>query len=81
MGSLPSNIDLESEIKNFDYCWHQGPTSFKEAQKSAKKIAELLALSYGCSFSSKHIVKKIMHSLGYLNGISAYKIKNLLELF
>jgi len=79
MGSLPSNIDLESEIKNFDYCWHQGATSFKEAQKSANKIFTLLKMQYGSSFPTKHIVEKMMNKLGHLNGISNWKIRNLLR--
>jgi len=79
MGSLPSNIDLESEIKNFDYCWLQGATSFKEAQKSANKIFTLLKMQYGSSFPTKHTVEKMMIKLGHLNGISNWKIRKLLR--
>jgi len=79
MGSLSSNIDLESEIKNFDYYWHQGQTAFEDAQKSAKKIFTLLKMQYGSSFPTKHIVEKMTNKLGHLNGISNWKIRNLLR--
>ena len=79
MRSLPSNIDLASEIKNFDHCWHQGATAFQEGQKSAKRIFILLKMQYGSSFPTKHIVEKMRNKLGHLNGISDYKIRNLLR--
>ena len=75
MTCLSSNIDLVSEIRNFDYCWHQGATAFQEGQKSIRKIADMLILSYGSSFSTKYIIKKMMEFLGHLNGMSDCKLK------
>ena len=71
--------EIDKEFNNIDLCWHQGPTSFKEAQKSFKKIFTLLKMQYGSSFSTKRIVEKMMNYLGHLNGISDYKIRNLLR--
>jgi hypothetical protein len=75
--SFPS--ELEIELKKIDLCWHQGQTAFKDAQKSSKKIFTLLKMQYGSSFPTKHIVEKMMNQLGHLNGISNWKIRNLLR--
>lgn len=72
-------LEIDKEFDNIDYCWHQGPTSFKEAQKSAKKIFTLLKMQYGFSLPTKRIVEKMMKKLGHLNGISKWKIRNLLR--
>ena len=72
-------LEIDKEFKNFEYCWHQGQTAFKDAQKSAKKIFILLKMQYGSSFPTKHIVEKMRNKLGHLNGISDYKIRNLLR--
>jgi hypothetical protein len=79
MTSLSSNRDLVSEIKNFDHCWHQGATAFQEGRIYAKKIFTLLKIQYSSSFSTKHIVEKMIGHLGHLNGISYGKIRNLLR--
>jgi hypothetical protein len=75
----PSPSELEIELNTIDLCWHQGQTAFKDAQKSSKKIFTLLKMQYGSSFSTKHIVEKMMNKLGHLNGISDWKIRNLLR--
>ena len=72
-------LEINQEIINIEYCWHQGQTAFKEAQKSAKKIFTLLKMQYGSSFTTKRIVEKMMTKLGHLNGISKWKIRNLLR--
>ena len=36
-------------------------------------------MQYGSSFPTKHIVEKMTNKLGHLNGISDYKIRNLLR--
>lgn len=74
---LPSELDIE--FNNIDLCWHQGQTAFKDAQQSAKKIFTLLKIQYGSSFPTKHIVEKMMNQLAHLNGISNWKIRNLLR--
>jgi hypothetical protein len=74
-----NDIDLELEIKNFQSCWHQGQTGFQEGQKSARRIAELLKLRYGSSFSTKYISRKMISRLGYLNGMSYWKLKMYLD--
>ena len=74
-----NNYNLELEIKKFQHCWEQGQIAFHEGQRSAKKIADLLKVSYGSSFSTKYIIKKMMILLGHLNGISDYKLKRYLE--
>ena len=71
--------EIDKEFDNIDYCWHQGQTAFKDAQKSSKKIFTLLKMQYGSSFPTKHIVEKMMNKLGHLNGISNWKIRNLLR--
>lgn len=71
--------EIDNEFNNIDYCWYQGQTAFKEAQKSAKKIFTLLKIQHGSSFSTKNIVEKMMNKLGHLNGISNWKIRNLLR--
>lgn len=75
----PFASDLEIELNKIDLCWHQGQTAFQEGQKSIRKIAEMLKLSYGSSFSNKYIIKKMMKLLGHLNGISNWKIRSLLR--
>jgi hypothetical protein len=75
---FPSELDIE--LNKIDLYWHQGQTAFKDAQKSFKKIFTLLKMQYGSSFSTKHIVEKMMmNKLGHLNGISNWKIRNLLR--
>jgi hypothetical protein len=71
--------EIEIEFNNIDYCWHQGQTGFKDAQKSSKKILTLLKMQYGSSFPTKHIIEKMMNQLGHLNGISNWKIRNLIR--
>ena len=76
----PFPSELEIELNKIDLCWHQGQTAFKEGQKSFKKIFTLLKIQYGSSFSTIHIVEKVMmNKLGHLNGISNWKIRNLLR--
>jgi hypothetical protein len=75
----PFPSDLEIELNKIDIFWHQGQTAFKDAQKSAKKIFTLLKMRYGSSFSTKHIVEKMTNQLMHLNGISNWKIRNLLR--
>ena len=72
---LPSNIDIE--FIKIDYYWHQGKTAFKDAQKSAKKIFTLLKLMNE-SFSNKYILRIMSNRLSHLNGMSDWKLKNLL---
>ena len=71
--------ELEIELNKIDLCWHQGQTAFKDAQKSFKKIFTLLKMHYGSSLPTKHIVEKMRNKLGHLNGISDWKIRNLLR--
>jgi len=73
---LSSEINIE--IKNFEHLWYQGPTAFKDAQISAKKIFKLLKLNYGSLFSNEDLVKKMRNRLGHLNRITDSEIKNLL---
>lgn len=73
-----NNKEINLELKNFEDLWYQGPTAFKDAQVSAKKIFSLLKLNYGSLFSTKYIVKKMINRLGHLNRISDYELKNLL---
>jgi hypothetical protein len=75
----PFPSELEIELNKIDLCWHQGQTAFKEGQKSIRKIAEMLKLSYGSSFSTKYIIKKMMKLLGHLNGMSDCKLKLYLD--
>jgi hypothetical protein len=81
MTSLLSNRDkeLELEIENFNTCWEQGQIAFQEGQKSAKNIFTLLKWKYGTLSSNKYILGKMMNKLGHLNGISNWKIRNLLR--
>jgi hypothetical protein len=39
----------------------------------------MLKLSYGSSFSTKYIIKKMMELLGHLNGMSDGKLKLYLD--
>ena len=73
---LSSEIDIE--FNKIDYCWHQGPTAFKHAQMSAKKIVNLLYLMNGSLFSNKDILKTMVNRLSHLNGMSAWKLMNLI---
>ena len=75
----PFHSELDIELNKIDLYWHQGQTAFKDAQKSSKKIFTLLKMQYGSSFPTKHIVEKMMNQLGHLNGISNWKIRNLLR--
>jgi hypothetical protein len=75
----PFTLELEIELNKIDLCWHQGQTGFQEGQKSIRKIAEILKLSYGSSFSTKYIIKKMMELLGHLNGMFHYKLKSYLD--
>lgn len=70
--------EIDKEVINFEYLWHQGPSGLKDAQESAKKIFMLLKIKYGNLFSSKDIFKKMINRLGHLNNISDSKIKTLL---
>lgn len=73
---LSSDIDIE--FNNIDYYWHQGQTSFKDAQKSAKKIFNSLKLMYGTLFPAKYILRIMYNRLSHLNGMSDWKLKILL---
>jgi hypothetical protein len=70
--------EINKEINNIDYCWHQGPTAFEEAQKSAKKVFELLKLMKGSLYSTKEILKIMIKRLSHLNKMSYWKLKILL---
>ncbi|HZB17454.1 MAG TPA: hypothetical protein VE445_09840 [Nitrososphaeraceae archaeon] len=72
-------LEIDKEIKNFEFFWEQGQTAFKDGRNSAKKIFTLLKMQYGSAFPTKHIVEKMMNKLRHLNGISDYKIRNLLR--
>ena len=72
-------LEIDKEIKNFEFFWEQGQTAFKDGRNSAKKIEKLLKLSCGSSLSTKSIVIRMMRHLGHINGISDYKIRNLLR--
>jgi hypothetical protein len=74
---LPSEVELA--FHNIDYCWHQGQPAFTDAQKSAKKIFTLLVRKYGSLYSNKYILGKMANKLFYLNGMSYWKLKNLLR--
>ena len=80
MTSLLSNRnkELELEVENFNTCW-EGQIAFQEGQKSAKNIFTLLKWKYGTLSSNKYILGKMMNKLGHLNGISNWKIRNLLR--
>ena len=71
--------EIDTEIKNFEFCWHQGQTAFQDGQRSAKKIFTLLKVNYGSLFSNNDIVKKMMNRLGHLNGISIWKLTNFIR--
>jgi hypothetical protein len=71
--------ELEIELNKIDLCLHQGQTAFQEGQKSIRKIAEMLKLSYGSSFSTKNIIKKMMSHLGHINGMSYGKLELYLD--
>ena len=71
-------FQIDKEFKTIDYCWHQGQTAFKDAQKSAKKIFKLLKLMNGTLFSTRDILKIMGNRLSHLNGISDWKLKILL---
>jgi hypothetical protein len=75
----PFPLELEIELNKIELCWHQGQIAFEEGQKSMRKIAKMLKLSYGSSFSTKYIIKKMMELLGHLNGMSDYKLKLYLD--
>jgi hypothetical protein len=75
----PFPSKLEIELNKIDLCWHQGQTAFKEGQKSIRNVAEILKLSYGSSFSTKYIIKKMMSHLGHLNGMSYGKLELYLD--
>ena len=71
-------LEINIEFNKFDYCWHQGQTAFKDAQKSAKKIFKLLKLMNGTLFSTKEILKIMANRLSYLNKMSNWKLNILL---
>ena len=71
-------LEIDEQFDNIDYCWHQGPTAFKEAQKSAKKIFKLLKLMKGSLYSTREILKIMTKRLSHLNKMSDWKLKILL---
>lgn len=76
---ISNNYDINLEFQNFEYCWCQGSSALKEGQQSVLKIAELLKLNCGSSLSGKDVLKIMMKKLGHLNGISTWKLKNLIR--
>jgi hypothetical protein len=75
---LLNNDDIELEIQTFEYCWYQGPSAFKEGQRSLKKIFKLLILMYGSLCTTKYILKIMSNQLSHLNGMSCWKLKVLI---
>jgi hypothetical protein len=70
--------DIDIEFNKIDYYWDQGPTVFKDAQKSAKKIFISLKLMYDTLFSAKYILRIMSNRLSHLNGISNWTLDLLL---